>query len=190
MWGWTFEPDTYYNRIGHCSEGIKLVAWLWRNGTRNSVWNIPSGKTELPFQMSLCSRKFSAGLTQKVVFHLLSNQVFRKFFFSDFDPSNTVTLIFRYVSPLMRDLYYNHGEKCWDSCTVRTLFNTREIVPRAATLYVPTPYHHPTDSVETVKAQFLWSFNIVLGEEGEWTWICKKTALLLACFLRHNLWNA
>ena len=23
---------------------------------------------------------------------------------------------------------YNHGQKCWDSYTVRTLFNTREIV--------------------------------------------------------------
>ena len=26
---------------------------------------------------------------------------------------------------------------------------------------------HPTDSVETVKAEFLWSFDIVLGGEGE-----------------------
>ena len=32
------------------------------------------------------------------------------------------------------------------------------------TLYVPTPSPHPTDSVETVKAQFL--FNIVLCGEG------------------------
>ena len=28
------------------------------------------------------------------------------------------------------------------------------------------PYPHPTDSVETIKAQFLWSFNIVLDGEG------------------------
>ena len=28
------------------------------------------------------------------------------------------------------------------------------------------PSPHPTDSVETVKAQFLWSFNIVLGGKG------------------------
>ena len=34
------------------------------------------------------------------------------------------------------------------------------------TLHVPTPSSHPTDSVETVKALFLWSFNIVLGREG------------------------
>ena len=53
---------------------------------------------------------------------------------------------------------YNDGQKSWDSWTVRTLFNTREIVPTSS------PY--PTDSIETVKAQFLWSFNIVLGGEG------------------------
>ena len=35
------------------------------------------------------------------------------------------------------------------------------------TLYVPSLSPHPTDSVETIKAQFLWSFNIVLGGEGE-----------------------
>ena len=47
------------------------------------------------------------------------------------------------------------------------LFNTREIAIRALlTLYIPTPYPHPTECVETVKAQFLWSFNIVLGWEG------------------------
>jgi len=42
--------------------------WPWRNGTRISVWNIPSGKTGLPCQMFRCYRKFSAGKTQKVVF--------------------------------------------------------------------------------------------------------------------------
>ena len=48
------------------------------NGTRISVWNISSGKTGLPFQMFRCSRKFSVGKTQKVVFHLLSNRISRK----------------------------------------------------------------------------------------------------------------
>ena len=38
---------------------------LGRNGTRISDWNIPSGKTGLPFQMFRCFRKFSAGTTQK-----------------------------------------------------------------------------------------------------------------------------
>ena len=33
-------------------------------------------------------------------------------------------------------------------------------------MYVPTASPHTTDSVETFKAQFLWSFNIVLGGEG------------------------
>ena len=35
------------------------------------------------------------------------------------------------------------------------------------TLHVPTPFPHPTDSVEVIKAKFLRSFNIALGgEEG------------------------
>ena len=45
--------------------------WLLRNGTRISVWNIPPGKTGLPFQMFRCSWKSSAGTTQNVLFHLL-----------------------------------------------------------------------------------------------------------------------
>ena len=54
--------------------------WLWRNATRISVWNISSGKTGQPFQMFLCSRKFSVGKTPKVAFHLLSNRISRKVF--------------------------------------------------------------------------------------------------------------
>ena len=49
------------------------------------------------------------------------------------------------------------------------LFNTCEIVSaryQHYTFLTPTPYPHPTDSVETIKAQFLWSLNIALGEEG------------------------
>ena len=42
------------------------------------LWNIPSGKTRLPFRMFRCSRKFSAETTQKIVFHLLSSRIFRK----------------------------------------------------------------------------------------------------------------
>ena len=37
---------------------------------------------------------------------------------------------------------------------------------RAANTARPYPLPHPTDSVETIKAQFLWSFNIVLDGEG------------------------
>ena len=54
--------------------------WLWANGRQISVWNITSVKTGLPFQVFLCSRKFSAGTTQKIVLHLLSNRIFRKRF--------------------------------------------------------------------------------------------------------------
>ena len=54
------------------------MCWFTEKRPRISDWNIPCGKTGLPFQMFLCSRKFSAGMTQKVVFHLLSNWIFRK----------------------------------------------------------------------------------------------------------------
>ena len=60
--------------------------WLWRNGTRISIWKIPSGKTGLPFQMFRCSREFSAGTTQNVVFHLLSNRIFRKIWLNGKQP--------------------------------------------------------------------------------------------------------
>ena len=40
-----------------------------------------------------------------------------------------------------------------------------KLYPRATN--TAPPYPHPTGSVETVKAQFLWSLNIVLGGEGE-----------------------
>ena len=59
---------------------------LWRNGTRISVWNIPSGKTGLPFKM------FRYPLTtQKVVFHLLSTRIFRKVFVNGKEPACTWT---------------------------------------------------------------------------------------------------
>ena len=35
-------------------------------------------QTRQPFQMFRCSRKFSVRTSQKVVFHLLSNRIFRK----------------------------------------------------------------------------------------------------------------
>ena len=40
-----------------------------------------------------------------------------------------------------------------------------ELYPRATNTVRPYPLP-PPHSVETVKAQFLWSFNIVLGGEG------------------------
>ena len=60
-------------------EGLKLVSKMaLRKWKTNFRWNILSGKTGLPFQMFRCSRKFSVGKTQKVVFHLLSNRISRK----------------------------------------------------------------------------------------------------------------
>ena len=40
--------------------------------------SITSGKTRLAFQMFRCSWKFSAGKTQRVMFHVLSSRIFRK----------------------------------------------------------------------------------------------------------------
>ena len=51
--------------------------WLWRNGTRISVWNNPSGNTGLPFQMFCCFWKLSTGMTQKVVFNYFPTGFFR-----------------------------------------------------------------------------------------------------------------
>ena len=47
---------------------------------------IPTGKTVLPFQTSRCTRKFSTKTTQKVVFHLLSNRIFRNLFVNGKQP--------------------------------------------------------------------------------------------------------
>ena len=59
--------------------------WLWRNGTRISV--CPSGRTGVPFRMFRCSRKFSGGTTQKLVFHLLSNRISRNLFVNGKQPT-------------------------------------------------------------------------------------------------------
>ena len=56
------------------------------NGTRISLWNIPSGKTGLPFQTFRCSRKFPNGTTREVMYHLLSNRNFRKVFVNGEQP--------------------------------------------------------------------------------------------------------
>ena len=37
--------------------------WLWRNATRIHAWNIPSGKSRLPFQMFHLDRRYSKWLT-------------------------------------------------------------------------------------------------------------------------------
>ena len=68
-------------------EGLKLVS---KNGTRISVCNIPAGKTGA-FQMFRCSRKFSVGQTEKVVFYLLSNRISRKIVVNGKQPLSSVT---------------------------------------------------------------------------------------------------
>ena len=60
-------------------ESLKLISKMalkkWKTNFRleHSI-----RKNRLPFQMFCCFPKFSAGTTQKVVFHLLSRQIFRK----------------------------------------------------------------------------------------------------------------
>ena len=62
-------------------------AWNWYQTVALKKWNTNSRlrdsvrkKTGLPFQIFSCSRKFSAGTTQDVLFHLLSNRIFWKLF--------------------------------------------------------------------------------------------------------------
>ena len=60
-------------------EGLKPVSNMalkkWNTNFRLE-YSVP--KTGLPFQMFRCCRKFTAGTTQWLVSHLLSNQIFRK----------------------------------------------------------------------------------------------------------------
>ena len=68
--------SSIYRKNGR--EGLKLVSKMalkkWNTNFRS---DIPPEKTGLPFQMFRCSWKFSAGTTQKVVFHILSKRIFR-----------------------------------------------------------------------------------------------------------------
>ena len=50
--------------------------WLWSNGTRIFVWNIPSGKTGLIFQIFRCPRKFFDLNDPKSPFPFTSNRIF------------------------------------------------------------------------------------------------------------------
>ena len=60
-----------------CTNQFHLRKKRTRKPENGIIWNIPSGKTGLPFEVFHYSRKFSAGTTQKVVFHLLSNRIFQ-----------------------------------------------------------------------------------------------------------------
>ena len=78
--------------------------------------------------------------------------------------------------------------KSWDSCTVRTLFNTREIVPRALlALYVPTPSPYPTDSCWNRQGIIPLIFQHCIGWGGG---RAHRFVKRQHCFLRQNLWFA
>ena len=75
------------NRVYHLYKSVSFTEKRPRRrgtGVKDGlVWNISSEKkknkqTRQPFQMFRCSRKFSVRTSQKVVFHLLSNRIFRK----------------------------------------------------------------------------------------------------------------
>ena len=54
-----FRPGIAFITKKNGREGLSPVSKMaLTNGTRNSVWNIPSGKTGLPFQTFHCYRKF------------------------------------------------------------------------------------------------------------------------------------
>ena len=69
-------------------EGLKLVSNMaWRNGTRISVGIFNPENQGYLFRCTVCSWKFSAGTTKKVMFCLLSNPIFRNLFVNGKQPS-------------------------------------------------------------------------------------------------------
>ena len=81
-----FVPESRLLFVQISSTDQKTTTKAWsryqRDGFKEMEHEFPFGifrpeKTGLPFQMFRCSRKFSNGTTHKVVFHLLSNGIFR-----------------------------------------------------------------------------------------------------------------
>ena len=74
---------------------------------------------------------------------------------------------------------YNHGQKSWESCIDRTLFNTREIL--SARYWHCTSLPPPPTPRTVLKPSRHNSFDLStlywVGR-GKGTWICKNTALL------------
>ena len=60
----------------------------------------------VPFQMFCCSRKFSDRTTQKVVFHLLSNRIFRKILVNGNNRSYRRSLLSPFPPSFARTLTY------------------------------------------------------------------------------------
>ena len=68
---------------------------------------------------SLWNRKLKSKIAQNIMAFTIAFQALHS---SDFLCS------FHGYANVRINVSYNHGQKCWDSYTVRTLFNTREIV--------------------------------------------------------------
>ena len=64
--------------------------------------NFVQKKHDYLFQMFRCSRKVSAGTTQKVVFHLLSNRIFRKIWVDGKQPTSPVRQLSKRLQTLHR----------------------------------------------------------------------------------------
>ena len=69
-----YEHHTYLNRIKP-----KLSLLLVKNGKRISIWNVPTGKTVIPFQNFCLFREFPSGMNRKNVYHLHPNRNFWEF---------------------------------------------------------------------------------------------------------------
>ena len=76
--------------------------WLWSNGTRISIRKFRPEKTWLPFSDVSLLRKVSAGTTKKVVFHLLSNRIFRKIWVDGKQPTSPVRQLSKRLQTLHR----------------------------------------------------------------------------------------
>ena len=88
--------------------------------------SIPSAKTGLPFQMFRCSWKFSAGKTQRVMFHVLYSRIFRKLLVNSKQPLWFTSVLFRW-RPIYKVTVIQICIVCidcpWD-CSLSFTFNT------------------------------------------------------------------
>ena len=79
----------YRKRLGRRETGIKDSFEEVEHEFPFGTFRPQKKKTGLPYQMFRCSRKFSTGTTQKVVFHLVSNRIFRILFVHGKQPKSS-----------------------------------------------------------------------------------------------------
>ena len=79
----------YRKRLGRRDTGIKDSFEEVEHEFPFGTFRPQKKKTGLPYQMFRCSRKFSTGTTQKVVFHLVSNRIFRILFVHGKQPKSS-----------------------------------------------------------------------------------------------------